>query len=63
MSSTTHIETQYCARSYRPLAAVLTCGKGVFVRNEIGTAAALIDRAVPRIQQLLGEMKSRRLTS
>ena len=63
MSSTTDIETQYFARSYRPLAAVPACGKGVFVRNEIGTPVALIDWAVARIQQLLGEMKPRRLAS
>ena len=63
MSSTTDIEVQYRARSYRPLAALLIGGKGVFVRNEIGNPVALIDWAVARIQQLLGEMKPRRLAS
>ena len=61
MSSTRDIETQYCAHSYHPLAVVLTRGEGVFVWNEVGAAVALIDRAVARIQQLLGEMQPRRL--
>ena len=63
MSSTMDIETRYCAHSYPPLAAVLRRGEGVCAWDEVRAAVALIDRAVARIQQLLGEMKPRRLAS
>lgn len=37
MSSTTDLETQYCAQNYHPLPLVLTRCKGVFVRDNEGS--------------------------
>jgi acetylornithine/succinyldiaminopimelate/putrescine aminotransferase len=56
-------DTRYRAHSYHPLPVVLSRGEGVFVWDGVRAAAALIDRAVARIQQLLGEMTPRRLAS
>ena len=36
MSASSELEAQFCAHNYNPLPAVMTCGDGIYVRDEGG---------------------------
>ena len=68
MSSTTDLETQYCAHNYHPLPVVLTRGEGVFVWDDEGNkyldmmsaySAVSHGHANPRLVRLVQEQVAR----